>query len=393
MRGPGYRRLSARHSICTAFIVLAAVAQSGCASRPGPEALTPVAALPGDKPIQIYVATTRDRESPSTNVFTANRALALNFAKFAVSVPPGHRPGMIELPANPPDPQTSFAIVDQAVLTESDFRNAVAPKGVAPGGSARRKRHKVFVFVHGFNNNFQESLFRMTQLQADAKIDGVPILFAWPSQAQVIGYEADKTAATGSRDQLAALLTMLAGSPEVGDILLVAHSMGGLLTMEALQKLRSEGKNQVIARLNRVVLAAPDIDAQAFRDQVQAVGPLKPPLLVLVSKDDGALRFSTLLGGTGVVRAGALDVDNPIIQEAALRARVQVVDISRLASRDDLRHDQFVSVAVLYSRLQHGAAPYRNSAGTFVFNQDGATMVQPVNTGSQALADRASTQD
>ena len=186
---------------------------------------------------------------------------------------------------------------------------------------------------------------------------------------------------------------MLAASPEVGDILLVAHSMGGLLTMETLRKLRSDGKNQVIARLNRVVLAAPDIDAQVFRDQVQAVGPLKPPLLVLVSKDDGALRFSTLLGGTGMVRAGALDVDNPIIQEAALRAGVQVVDISRLASHDDLRHDQFVSVAVLYSRLQHNAAPYRNTPGTFAFNPDGTAMIEPVSAGSQALADRSLTPD
>lgn len=380
MRGPGYRRPSARRSISSAFIVLIAVALSGCASRPGPELLTPVAALPGDKPVQIYVATTRERQSPSQNVFTANRAPALNFAKFAVSVPPNHRPGMIELPTNPPDPQTSFAIVDQAVLTEADFRKAVAPRG---GG---RKRHKIFVFVHGFNNNFQESLFRMTQLQADAKVDGIAILFAWPSQAQVIGYEADKAAAIGSRDQLAALLTMLAASPEVGEILLVGHSMGGMLTMETLRQLRAEGKNQVIARLNRVVLAAPDIDAQVFRGQVQALGPLKPPLLVLVSKDDGALRFSTLLGGTGAVRAGALDVDNPIVQEAALQAKVQVVDISRLASHDDLHHDQFVSVAVLYTRLQHNAASYRNTAGTFVFNPDGAAMVQPVNVGSQALA-------
>src|SRR5262245_15690399 len=220
MRGPGYRRPSARRSISAAFVVLFAVALSGCASRPGPELLVPVAAPPGDRPVQIYVATTRERQSPSENVFTANRAPALNFAKFAVSVPPNHRPGMIELPVNPHNPQTSFAVVDQAVLTEADFRNAVAPR------AARGRRHKVFVFVHGFNNNFQESLFRMTQLQADAKVDGIPVLFAWPSQARVVGYEADKTAAISSRDQLASLLTMLAASPEVGDILLVGHSMG-----------------------------------------------------------------------------------------------------------------------------------------------------------------------
>src|SRR6185437_16921083 len=130
---------------------------------------------------------------------------------------------------------------------------------------------------------------------------------------------------------LMALLTMLSSSSEVSDIMVVAHSMGAMLTVDALRQLRIEGKDRVIARLGRVVLAAPDINAQTFRAQVQAIGPLKPPLLVLVSKDDGALRLSSIIGG-GAPRAGALDVTNPIVQEAALKAKVQVVDISQLES-------------------------------------------------------------
>ena len=86
--------------------------------------------------------------------------------------------------------QQSFAVVDQAVMSEADFQNAVAPRS-----AARRKKHKVFLFVHGFNNNFQESLFRLAQLQADTKFDGIPILFSWPSQGQVAAYTADKEAA------------------------------------------------------------------------------------------------------------------------------------------------------------------------------------------------------
>jgi esterase/lipase superfamily enzyme len=366
-------------SRCGGVITLLAFVLLGCASRPGPEVLTPVAASPGVKTLQVYVATTRERESPSENVFTTNRASALNFAKFAVSIPPDHKSGNIEMPTPPPDSQSSFAIVDQAVMSEADFRKAVAPQG-----DTRRKKHKAIVFVHGFNNNFQESLFRITQMQADAKIDGIPILFAWPSQGQVTAYEIDKESARYSVSYLVALLKMLSSSPEVSDILVVAHSMGGMLTMEALRQLRSEGKKQVIARLGRVMLAAPDIDAQTFRAQVQAVGPLKPPLLVLVSKDDGALRLSSILGGG--VRAGAINVENPVVQDAALKAKAQVVDISRLASHDDLGHDQFVSVAVLYSRLHHEAGPYRNTAGTFVFADDGGTIIRPVDIGTQAVA-------
>jgi len=370
--------LCSRRGIQWGVITLLALVLLGCASRPGPEVLTPVAASPGVKTLQIYVATTRERESPSENVFTANRASALNFAKFAVSIPPDHKSGNIEMPTPPPDSQSSFAIMDQAVMSETDFRKAVAPQG-------GRKKHKAIVFVHGYNNNFQESLFRFAQMQADAQIDGIPILFAWPSQGQVAAYGADKESASYSRNYLVALLTMLGSSPGVSDIFVVAHSMGGMLTMDALRQLRSEGKNQVIARLGRVILAAPDIDVQTFRAQVQAVGPLKPPLLVLVSKDDGALRLSSMLGG-GIVRAGAINVDNPVVQEAALKAKVQIIDISRLASHDDLGHDQFVSVAVLYSRLHHEAGPYRNTAGTFVFEDDGGTIIRPVDIATQAAA-------
>ena len=106
-----------------------------------------------------------------------------------------------------PDPQSSFAVVDQTVMSEADFRKAVAPQG------ARGKKRKAFVFVHGFNNNFQELLFRLAQLQADMKIDGIPILFSWPSQGRVAAYETDKELASYSRDYLMALLTMLTSSP------------------------------------------------------------------------------------------------------------------------------------------------------------------------------------
>ena len=163
-----------------AVAVLVPFVLVSCASRPGPEVLTPVAASAGERTLQIYVATTREREISSGNVFTANRANTLNFAKFVVSVPPNHKSGDLEMPTGIPDPRNSFAVVDQAVMSEADFRKTVAPQG-----DARRKKHKVFVFVHGFNSNFQESLFRLAQLQADIKIDGIPILFSWPSQGQV----------------------------------------------------------------------------------------------------------------------------------------------------------------------------------------------------------------
>lgn len=169
---------------------------------------------------------------------------------------------------------------------------------------------------------------------------------------------------------------MLTSSPQVGEIMVVAHSMGGFLTAEALRELRVQHRDRVIARLGRVVLAAPDIDVDDFRAQVQTIGPLKPPLTVLVSKDDAALRVSNLVGGSRA-RAGALDINNPLVQEAALKAKVRIIDISQLQSTDGrMKHDRFVNLAALYPRLQELSAAERQVSGTFLFDAANARPVE-----------------
>jgi esterase/lipase superfamily enzyme len=371
------RRLArgARRNAHSAVIVALALTLVGCASRPGPELLVPVATAPGTKSVSIYVATARKRGTPSENVFTAERANTLNFAKFSIAIPPNHQSGNIEWPAGAPDPRVSFATIDQAVLTDAEFRKAVA----RPSQSSRQeKKHNVLIFVHGFNNNFQESLYRLAQIDADAGFNGTPVLFAWPSQGDVAKYGADKEAAAYSRDYLIELLTMVTSNSQVGEIMVVAHSMGCMVTAEALRELRISRRDRVIARLGRVVLAAPDIDVDVFQSQVQAIGPLNPPLTVLVSKDDTALRLSSLLGGSST-RAGALDVENPRVRDAALKAKVRIIDISQLQSPDGgMRHDRLFSLAALYPQLERRPAAERQGFGAFLLDAANAKPI-PVN--------------
>jgi len=343
--------------------------------------LVPVATAPGVKSASLYVATARKRDTPSQNVFTAERANTLNFAKFTIAIPPNHQPGNIEWPAGAPDPQVSFATIDQAVLTGAEFRKAVA----LPSQSSRQgKKQNVLIFVHGYNNNFQESLYRLAQIDADAGFNGIPVLFAWPSQGDVAKYGADKEAAAYSRDYLIELLTMVASNSQVGEIMVVAHSMGCMITAEALRELRISRRDRVIARLGRVVLAAPDIDVDVFQSQVQAIGPLNPPLTVLVSKDDAALRLSSFIGGSGL-RAGALDVENPRVRDAALKAKVRIIDISQLQSPDGgMRHDRLFSLAALYPELERQPAAERQGFGAFLFD---AANAKPIRVDHPAPAD------
>jgi len=365
------------------MVVVLAAALAGCTSRPGPEVLAPVAAVADAKILPIYVATTRARDKTPNVVFTSARAGQLNFAEFKVSIPPGHKPGDIEWPKGLPDPRVNFATVEQTDLSAAAFRDAVAPAGRAP---RRGKKRKVLVFIHGYNNNFQESLYRLAQIHVDAHVDGTPILFAWPSQGTVAGYAADQEAAANSRDALASLLTTVASSPQVGDIMVLAHSMGTLLTVNALQQLRLEHKNRVIARLGRVVLAAPDIDVEVFRSRMQVIGPLRPPMTILVSKDDKALLASSILAGARP-RVGALDIADPRVRETVKKARIQIVDISRMNAGDSLHHGRFIGLAAMYPRLQqHGDAADRTSSGTFVFDSGKEKITRAANASNDAPA-------
>src|SRR5438094_5512430 len=68
----------------SAIIVALALTLVGCASRPGPEVLVPVATAPGAKSSSIYVATNRQRGAPSQDVFTADGANTLHCAHFTI---------------------------------------------------------------------------------------------------------------------------------------------------------------------------------------------------------------------------------------------------------------------------------------------------------------------
>ena len=370
------RDLSLRLRPALAFFLACLVA--ACAARPGPDVLTSVAALPNSKAVTVYVATNRLREFPDSNIYTDARALRLNYAQFRISIPPGHRAGEIEWPNGRSDPATSFAIVQQKVLDDKAFARTIAAAG--------HVRSKIGVFVHGYNTNFQEALYRFAQMTADAGVDGVPILFAWPSAAEVTGYLKDRDAATASRDQLVELLTSLAQQPSEGKITVIGHSMGARLTAEALRQLRLMHRDAVLARL-RIILAAPDIDLDVFRTQLEVIGPLSPPMTVLVSRDDVALSLSSTLAGARK-RLGIVDVSDPRVQAAALKANLQIVDITQLKASDEFNHDRFVSLAADYHRItataNAGGSDLRH-AGAYVFDSVGATLASPFNLAGTAL--------
>ncbi|SPH23526.1 hypothetical protein DEA8626_02590 [Defluviimonas aquaemixtae] len=243
----------------------------------------------------VYIGTTRAADPETGELFSGKRNQSTRFARLDVTIPPEREPGEIKWPRKnrPPDPGTEF-LTSREVL----YRNAPAFRADLADalGRQRRGRREAIVFVHGFNNTFAEGAYRLAQLGHDIGIDGALIHYSWPSIAHPLGYAYDRDSALFARDGLEHLIheVIAAGADRV---ILVAHSMGSALTMEALRQIAIEDDHKRLDRIAAVVLMSPDLDVDVFRAQALRIGELPQPFLIFTSRKDRALALSARLTG------------------------------------------------------------------------------------------------
>ncbi len=270
-----------------AFLVVALVA--ACTPR-GEIVFAPEAVSVG-KIQRIHFSTTRERDPRA--LFCPGRSPRPTYGMFELSIPPAHRPGRIEWPRGRPDPAHDF-LATAAVLHPS--RKAfIAGLGKDLRALPRGER-EVVIYIHGFNNNFAEGLYRMAQMKQDFSLPGVAIHYSWPSAANPLGYGYDRDSMLFARDGLEDLIeaAALAGSDR---ILLVGHSMGALLLMETLRQTEIGRRHHLTGRIGGVILISPDIDIDLFRQQVRRIKTLPQPFLIFTSRRDRALRLSAAITG------------------------------------------------------------------------------------------------
>ena len=136
----------------------------------------------------------------------------------------------------------------------------------------------VLVYVHGFNQTFEMAALDAARLADGIRFRGETMVFSWPSKAKLFDYGYDRESAMWSRDALEQVFERLVLSPSVGRIHIVAHSIGTMLTMEALRQLYARHGSPVGQRIGAVVFASPDIDMDVFSSSVERIGPLAPGL-------------------------------------------------------------------------------------------------------------------
>ncbi|TRC71819.1 alpha/beta fold hydrolase [Mesorhizobium sp. WSM4310] len=328
------------------FVLALTLALAGCAGQNTHDLLnkTNVSVPASDIAAthEIFVATTRQQATKDPRqVFDGDRSLTTSYARVDVTVPKVHQIGAIERAKGSANsiPAKQFTATNVVHYGDaSQFAKAV-------GADIAVRGDRALVFVHGFNNGFDDGIYRLTQIAHDTKYPGTPVLFSWASSAKTTGYIYDKDSASAARDDLEATLRMLAKT-RVKSIDIIAHSMGTWLTMEALRQLAITGDRDLGGKLGYVVLASPDIDVDVFKKQMIRYGKPDKPFAVLLSGDDRALKLSSLISG-----------DKPRVGDYGNAADlasygVSVADLTKIKGGDGgLNHAKFADNPILVQLL------------------------------------------
>ena len=103
------------------------------------------------------------------------------------------------------------------------------------------------------------------------------------------------------------------------------------------------------------------------------------PISLLVSKDDRALVASSFIAAERP-RVGRLDINDPLIEDAAVKERLRVIDISSIQASDGLGHDRYASLAKFGAQLvsfESGRRSTADDVGAYVFDAAGAAVASP----------------
>lgn len=268
-------------------------------------------------------------------MFTGEYSSEIKYGVCDVSIPPIHTPGELESPSLllrwevVEDPEKHIVLKSTQPLDRDDFFSKLQHTLDSKGKS-------LLVFIHGYNVSFDDAARRTAQMAYDLKFPGAPVFYSWPSYNNWYRYPDDKANIERSVDQIKDFLQQLAKDSKAESINLIAHSMGNVGLTQAIAKM---GVDRPI--FNQVVLAAPDIDANVFRNEIAPRITSKANRFTLyTSKNDLALvasRFFNSSGRLGDSREGpiavpgidtidATDIDTSLLGHSYYGSNASVLD-------------------------------------------------------------------
>ncbi len=182
---------------------------------------------------------------------------------------------------------------------------------------------RVLLYVHGFNNEFNDGVGTLASIWHYAGRRSLPVLFSWPAGNDgPLAYFRDIESGEFSVFHLKEFMRILADVPEVKRIDIVAHSRGSAVMTDALRELMLESRGggrdpRQELKTGVLVLAAADLDIGVTRQRLVAERFAEgfEQINIYTNPNDGALRLSRIIGN--VTRLGSVDPDKLSERELA----------------------------------------------------------------------------
>ncbi|WP_085904467.1 alpha/beta hydrolase [Kiloniella majae] len=286
--------------------------------------------------IKTFFAT--DRVLTNTNLvrdkfgFLPSDDLSLGYAY--VTIPTTSRsPGELNTPFEfwgyrPFESITGHIILQKApIVPEEEYWESLQQR------IKKSDKKSAFIFIHGFNVSFEDAARRTAQISYDLKFQGAPIFYSWPSKGKVLTYSHDATTIERTREHLKPFLKKILAQTEVENFYIIAHSMGTRAVTKTLGELMRE-RPSLSSKITEVILAAPDIDAVIFRNQIAPKLTMgNRPVTLYRSADDKAMTLSKIANGFARIGDGN--------EEFIFIPGIEVIDATGKTT-DFLNHSYFI---------------------------------------------------
>jgi esterase/lipase superfamily enzyme/tetratricopeptide (TPR) repeat protein len=313
----------------------------------------------GGEEIPVLFGTDRKRNATPPLAFGVDRAGDLSFGLAIVTVPPSQ-------PDLPSVLRPSTGRRDVGTLTTAARYLALQCMEIATDRqiveTAMRRlegsktfRNEALVFVHGYNVSFDNAVRRAAQIAYDLEFDGAIFLFSWPSRARWLSYFSDRETVDVAAEHLKEFLEQIVGATKVTKVHFVAHSMGNMVLLRALEQIAVAEGSVLRGAIGEIIHASPDVDPDLFKLIVTKLKTSGANVTLYASASDKALWLSSLLRDRP--RAGYISGETP-----AIIAGVDTIDITSAGTGIfSLNHDVYSNSPTIVGDMrrivEHGERP------------------------------------
>lgn len=214
------------------------------------------------------------------------------------------------------------------------------------------ENRSAIVFVHGYNVQFKNALFKAAQIAENLDVRGPMFVYSWPSKGKIKRYLSDGYTSRQSAKFLDEFINRILETEGLDRVHIISHSMGNRLLVDMFTKARTRlRKRRECSRdhgISQLIMAAPDVDEDIFDDALDDFAEFSSGITVYACKHDKPLMISN--GKACYKRAGQIIDGKPVFEDS----RVDVIDVSAVCNSRifGLNHSLFAENQVLFDDMK-----------------------------------------